>query len=187
MTTDVTIRVAHEMSASTFIATSLDGFIARADGAIDWLPEGGGEPHGYDEYMAGIDAVVIGRKTFETVRDFPSWPYERPVFVLSSRPQAFSAPPGVACEFLCATPASVVRTLSERGFERLYVDGGVTVHAFLAAGLLARLIITRVPVIIGGGIPLFGWLPHDIRLRHIATRSYPSGLVCSEYAPLVSP
>ena len=169
------------MRASVFIGTSLDGFIARTDGAIDWLPPNGGEPHGYVEFMATVDAIVIGRKTFETVLTFDAWPYEKPVVVLSSKPQRLQAPAGTDCEIINATPREVVARLSERGMNHLYIDGGVTVQGFLAAGLIERLIITRVPVLIGKGIPLFGPLGHDVRLEHIETRSYRSGLVQSEY------
>jgi len=170
------------MRASVFIATSLDGFIAREDGALDWLPAGGGEPHGYDEFIAGVDAIVIGRKTFETVLSFDTWPYgTKPVVVLSSRPSALRAPDGAVCDMMAGTPPEVVARLSARGFEHLYVDGGVTIQGFLEAGLIQRLTITRIPVLLGRGIPLFGPLPHDVRLEHVGTRSYPSGLVQSEY------
>jgi dihydrofolate reductase len=74
------------MKASVFVGTSLDGFIARANGEYDFLPPGGGEPHGYEEFMATVDALVIGRHTFESVLGFKTWPYgEKPVFVLSAR------------------------------------------------------------------------------------------------------
>ena len=169
------------MMASVFVGTSVDGFIARPNGALDFLPPGGGEPHGYVEFMATIDAIVIGRKTFETVLTFPEWPYERPVIVLSTHPEQLMVPAGVDCEVINASPAEVVDRLSKRGIAHVYVDGGVTVQRFLAAGLIKRLIITRVPVLIGEGVPLFGRLPHDIRLEHIETRSYRSGLVRSEY------
>ena len=83
------------MRASVFIATSLDGFIARQDGALDWLPVDGGEPHGYDEFMATVDALVMGRKTFETVLTFNAWPYGRkPVVVLSTTMSELKTPEG---------------------------------------------------------------------------------------------
>jgi dihydrofolate reductase len=170
------------MRASVFIATSLDGFIAREDGALDWLPTDGGEPHGYDEFIATVDAIVIGRKTFETVLTFETWPYgTRPVVVLSTTPTALRAPGGANCDMMAGTPAQVVARLSARGFEHLYVDGGLTIQGFLEAGLIQRLIITRIPVLLGRGIPLFGPLSHDVPLEHVTTRSYPSGLVQSEY------
>ena len=170
------------MKASVFIATSLDGYIARTDGAIDWLPADGGEPHGYEEFIATVDAIVMGRGTFETVLTFDSWPFgAMPVIVLSSNPSALRAPDGAVCDFMCGTPHEVVARLAARGLKHLYVDGGVTIQGFLAAGLIQRLTITRIPVLLGSGIPLFGPLPHDVRLRHVVTRTYPSDLVQSEY------
>jgi dihydrofolate reductase len=170
------------MRASVFVGTSLDGFIARANGDFDFLPPGGGEPHGYDEFMATVDALVIGRKTFETVLTLATWPYGgKPVFVLSTRPLA-PTPPGAAVERMSGAPADIVSQLAARGFLHVYVDGGITIQRFLQAGLIQRLVITRVPVLIGDGIPLFGALQRDIALRHVATRQYASGLVQSEYA-----
>ncbi len=169
------------MKASVFIGTSVDGFIARANGDLDFLPPGGGEPHGYDEFMATVDALVIGRKTFETVLTFDTWPYvEKRVFVLSTRPLA-SPPPGAIVERMSGDPAAIVSQLAARGISHIYVDGGITIQRFLQAGLIHRLIITRVPVLIGTGIPLFGALPRDIALKHVVTRQYASGLVQSEY------
>jgi dihydrofolate reductase len=169
------------MKTSVFVGTSLDGFIARANGSFDFLPPGGGEPHGYDEFIATVDALVIGRNTFEVVLKFPSWPYgEKPVFVLSAHALA-PVPPGAVVERMSGTPAEIVSRLSARGVRHIYVDGGVTIQRFLRAGLIQRLIITRVPVLIGHGIPLFGVTERDILLTHISTRQYASGLVQSEY------
>jgi dihydrofolate reductase len=170
------------MRASVFIATSLDGFIARQDGALDWLPADGGEPHGYDEFIAAVDAIVIGRKTFETVLTFDTWPYgTKPVVVLSTRPSALRSPDCAVCDMMAGEPREVVARLGARGFEHLYVDGGITIQGFLEAGLIQRLIITRIPVLLGRGIPLFGPLSRDVRLEHVGTRSYPSGMVQTEY------
>src|SRR5439155_13425691 len=158
----------------------VDGFSPRANGDLDWLPADC-EPHGYDEFFASVDAIVIGRKTFETVLAFETWPYAgKRVVVLSSRPVDLSAAKGVV-EQMGGAPAEIVSRLAASGAHHLYVDGGITVQRFLRAGLIQRLIITRVPVLIGDGIPLFGSLPGDVRLRHVATRQYPSGLVSSEY------
>jgi len=171
------------MTASVFIGTSLDGFIARPNGDLDFLPPGGGEPHGYDEFIASVDAIVIGRGTFETVLTMKPWPYgNKQVVVLSSRPVDFSTVVGGVVEQMAGPPAEIVSKLAASSAHHLYVDGGITIQRFLRAGLIQRLIITRVPVLIGQGIPLFGSLPHDIRLRHIATRTYASGLVSSEYS-----
>jgi dihydrofolate reductase len=170
------------MKASVFIATSLDGFIARQDGALDWLPADGGEPHGYTEFMATVDALVIGRKTFETVLNFDEWPYgKKPVVVLSKSLSELTVPDGAACEVMAGTPHEIVSRLRQRGMRHLYIDGGVTIQGFVEAGLIQRLIITRIPVLLGSGIPLFGPLSRDIRLGHVATRTYPSGMVQSEY------
>jgi dihydrofolate reductase len=170
------------MSVSVFVGTSLDGFIARPNGDFDFLPEGGGEPHGYNEFMASVDALVIGRKTFEKVLTLGSWPYgDKRVVVLSSRAVDLSAVREGVLEQMAGTPAEIVSHLAASGAHHLYVDGGITIQGFLRAGLIQRLIITRVPVLIGDGIPLFGTLPRDIQLRHVATRHYPSGLVQSEY------
>jgi dihydrofolate reductase len=170
------------MKASVFIATSLDGFIARLDGSLDWLPPDGGEPHGYDEFMSTVDAIVIGRKTFETVLTFETWPYHtKQVVVLSSITSGLTAPDGAVCEFMAGAPHEIVSRLTQRGFTHLYIDGGVTIQRFMEAGLIQRLVITRIPILLGRGIPLFGPLSHDVRLEHVATRSYPSGMVQSEY------
>lgn len=169
------------MKASVFVGTSLDGFLARLDGTFDFLPPGGGEPHGYDEFMATVDALVIGRNTYETVLGFDDWPYgDKPVYVLSSRPIE-PAPPGAVVEHLSGDPAEIAPKLDARGVRHAYVDGGITIQRFLRAGLIQRIIVTRVPVLIGTGIPLFGAVDRDIRLRHVATRQYESGLVQSEY------
>jgi dihydrofolate reductase len=170
------------MTASVFIGTSVDGFIARKNNDLDFLPEGGGEPHGYNEFIASVDAIVIGRKTFEKVLSFATWPYgEKRVVVLSSQRLDLSLVHGGVVEQMTGPPTEIVAQLAARGVHHLYVDGGVTIQRFLRVGAIQRLIITRVPVLIGEGIPLFGTLAHDIRLRHIATRHYPSGLVQSEY------
>lgn len=167
--------------ASVFVGASLDGFIARPNGAFDFLPESP-EPHGYDEFFGSVDAMVMGRKTYETVLGLGSWPYgTKPVFVLSTRPLA-PAPAGARVEHVTGTPQEVMTQLARRGIQHVYVDGGQTVQSFLRAGLIDRITITRVPVIIGAGISIFGALDQDIRLQHLGTRHYPSGLVQSEYA-----
>ncbi len=172
------------MKASVFVGTSVDGFIARLDGRFEFLPAGGGEEHGYEAFMASVDALVMGRHTYETVLAFDTWPYgPKPVFVLSSHPLA-RAPAGAVVEHLSGTPAEIVAQLAARGIQHIYVDGGLTIQGFLRAGLIQRLIVTRVPVLIGTGIPLFGPVPHDVQLTHVITRQYASGLVQSEYEVL---
>ncbi|HUF08953.1 MAG TPA: dihydrofolate reductase family protein [Rhodothermales bacterium] len=169
------------MKGSIFVGTSLDGFIARANGALDFLHAEGAEPYGFDEFLASVDALVMGRKTYETALAFGSWFYgSKPVFVLSSKELA-KVPKGAVVERMSGTPADIVSTLSTRGIEHIYVDGGNTIQQFLRDGFIERLIISRVPVLIGSGIPLFGPLQNDLALKHVATRQYASGLVQSEY------
>ncbi|MGC2280229.1 MAG: dihydrofolate reductase family protein [Candidatus Acidiferrales bacterium] len=169
-------------TVSVFVGTSVDGFIARPKGALDFLPVGGGEPHGYNEFIATVDALVIGRNTFETVLGFPEWPYgEKRLVVLSSRAINLAAARGGNVEQMTGEPAAIIAKLAASGARHLYVDGGITIQRFLRAGLVQRLIITRVPVLIGEGIPLFGTLPRDLQLRHIKTQHYSSGLVQTEY------
>ena len=168
--------------ASVFVGTSVDGFIARLDHELDFLPADGGEPHGYDEFMKSVDALIIGRNTYDKVLGFDPWPYgNKPVIVLTSRPFTPPKAPESVVEPMCGRPNEVLAQLAGRGWTDVYVDGGITITQFLGAGLIQRLIITRVPVLIGTGIPLFGAFPADIKLDHVATRSYRSGLVQSEY------
>jgi dihydrofolate reductase len=167
------------MRGSVFVGTSVDGFIARRDGSLDFLPDVV-EPHGYEEFMASVDALVMGRKTYDTVLGFGVWPFAKPVFVLSSRELARS-PEGAKVERMSGPPADIASALDARGIEHVYVDGGITIQQFLRAGLIQRLIVTRVPVLIGSGIPLFGQLDRDIVLTHVKTRHFASGLVQSEY------
>jgi len=171
--------------ASVFIATSLDGFIAREDGGIDWLEVPGGDPgedYGFEAFFGSVDALVMGRNTYDVVRTFGEWPYgAKPVIVLTSRPLEIPEELADRVETMFGAPAEVVRELGARGMRHLYVDGGKTIQDFLAAGLIQRMTITRIPVLIGRGIPLFGPVPHDIRLQHVETRTYANGLVQSTY------
>lgn len=173
------------MRASVFVGTSVDGFIARRNGDFDFLPEGGGEPHGYDEFISSVDVLVIGRNTFEKVLTFEKWPYaEKRVVVLSSRAIDVFHVRGAAIEHMSGSPAEITDRLAAGGARHAYIDGGITVQRFLRARMIQRIIVTRVPVLIGEGIPLFGSLLHDMQLRHVLTTSYPSGLVKSEYEVL---
>ena len=176
-----------QLECAVFVGVSLDGFIARPNGDLDWLMgEGGGDSakYGYNEFIAGINAIVMGRKTFEKVLTFDKWYYgTKRVVVLSSRLLDLSTAQvrGGVVEQMAGVPAEIASKLAASGARHLYVDGGITVQQFLRAGLIHRLIISRLPVLIGKGIPLFGSVPGDIRLRHVATRTYPGGMVQSEY------
>ena len=175
------------IKASAFIATSLDGFIARANGDLDWLTgtqsASTEQDYGYQEFMDTVDTIVVGRNTFELVLTFDSWPYSgKKVVVLSSKPSAVPSHLVDDVEWLSLPPQRLVgRLAAQRGATHLYVDGGKTIQGFLRAGLIDELIITRVPILIGTGVPLFGPLNHDVRLTHIATRQFENGFVQSNY------
>jgi dihydrofolate reductase len=173
--------------ASAFIATSLDGFIARADGSLDWLddaqtliPEG--EDCGYLEFMASIDGLVMGRHTFERVLTFDSWPYgQTPVYVMSHAPLAIPVALGASVQTFHGTVEALVAKLGSTGSRHLYVDGGQTIQGFLRAGLLDDITITVIPVLLGAGRPLFGPLAHDVELMLMRSLAYEFGFVQSTY------
>jgi dihydrofolate reductase len=173
------------ISGHVFIATSLDGFIARPDGAIDWLlaQDAVGEDHGYEAFIAEMDAIVMGRGTYEAVAAFDPWPYALPVLVLSGRLAGSSVPDRLQArvQFADLTPRAAMDRLQGDGVRRVYVDGGQIVQAFLRDGLIADMVLTQVPVLIGAGRRLFGPLTDDVALAHEKTRAFPSGLVQSRY------
>ena len=167
---------------SVFCGISVDGFLARRDHTVDFLDTGGQEPHGYDEFYGSVDVVVIGRNTYEFVVSYGKWLYgKKPVVVLSSRAIDFSWIKKGVVEQMSGDPAAIVAKLEAKGYKHAYIDGGVTIQRFLSAGLIDRMIISRVPVLIGSGMPLFGPVPHDIPLRHVASRTFRGGLVQDEY------
>ena len=175
------------MKICAYIATSLDGFIARPDGGLDWLPQpvGGGEDYGYGEFFASIDAVVMGRNTFDTVLSFGQWPYaDKRMWVLSSRELALPAfvPPTVTR--WSDSPASLVDELIAQDVRKVYVDGGKTIQSFLQANLLDGITITTIPILIGQGIPLFGPRDVDVNLELLENRAFEDGLVQNRYAVL---
>lgn len=176
------------VQCSVFIASSLDGFIARADGRIDWLEAANarlpaGEDCGYAEFMRSVDALVMGRYTFELAQTFTPWPYaQTPVSVLGSRPLAIAPALQVTVSASSETPQALCERLGRAGARRLYVDGGLTIQRFLAAGLIDDLTVTLIPCLLGSGRRLFGVLPADIQLERLDTRSYPFGFVQLRYA-----
>ncbi len=171
------------MKCSVFIATSLDGFIARRDGSIDWLMRASagapkGEDFGYEKFLASIDVLVMGRNTFERVLGFDEWPYgDKRIVVLSSRAIEIPAPLAASVTSSAEASGDLVGRLSAEGAQHLYIDGGVTIQRFLAAGLIDELTITVIPVLLGEGKPLFGPLDKDIPLTHIETRIFDIGFV----------
>jgi dihydrofolate reductase len=172
-----------KMKTTVYIGTSLDGFIARKDGNFDWLSQFANEEafESYNEFMGRIEAMVIGRGTFETVLAFPSWPYTKPVFVLSNSIKEVPDKIKKKVTILSMKPRDVLTHLSEKGYSNLYIDGGNVIQSFLKEDLIDELIISRAPVLIGSGIPLFGYLDKDILFAHIETKVRSNGLVSSYY------
>ena len=171
------------MKTTVYVGTSLDGFIARKDGDIDWLVKyQDKEVHeSYNEFISRIDAMVIGRGTYEKVLSFPEWPYEKKVFVLSTSLKQIPGTLNEKATLIDMKPAALLNYLSDKGFSNIYVDGGKVIQSFLKEDLIDELIITRVPELIGTGIPLFGYLDNDLRFEHIKTSIYSDGLVKSQY------
>jgi len=172
------------MQYSVFIATSLDGYIARPDGAIDWLDEAAataeGQDFGYADFIATINCIVIGRGTLEKVLTFPEWPYQLPIVVLSRSLKA--VPKGCQNTSLHHGPLpDLTQHLQSQGYRRVYVDGGKTIQSFLEAGLVSDLTITQIPVLIGSGLPLFGELSGDVKLQLKQSESFSNGFVQSVY------
>ena len=168
-----------------FIAVSLDGYIARQNDDIDWLLQRDDptEDHGYEAFIADKEWIVMGRGSYEKVLTFDAWPYERPVLVLSRQLAGTPVPEALKgkVQFSCRTPKEVLDDLAAQNVHRVYLDGGQVIQSFLREGLVADMVITTVPVLLGAGKPLFGTLPQDIDLTLVSRRSFPSGLVQSHY------
>lgn len=168
-----------------YIAASLDGFIARPDGDIEWLHQwpDAGHDYGYQAFMDSVDGIIIGRGTFEKVLSFGKWPYDKPVVVLSRTLDPQAIPPDRAdrVQIIDLPPEEVLRRLDADGWSRAYVDGGQVIQSFLRAGLIADMTITHIPLLLGVGRPLFGALTRDVGLTHLETKAYPSGFVQSHY------
>ena len=171
------------MKTMVYVGTSLDGFIARKDGDIGWLVKfENQEVHdSYGEFINKIDAIVIGRGTFEKVLSFPSWPYEKKVFVLSTSLKQIPEILMGKVTLVSMQPGELLTYLSKEGFSTIYIDGGKVIQSFLREDLIDELIITTVPVLIESGIPLFDNLGNDLPFKHIRTSVYPNGLVKSHY------
>ena len=175
--------LSHKMKTIVYIGSSLDGFIARKDGDINWLTQFANDEaiHAYKELISRIDAVVIGRGTFEKVLTFPSWPYEKKVFVLSTTIQQVPYIVSEKVTVLSMKPRELLNYLSTKGFSSIYVDGGKVIQDFLKEDIIDELIISKVPILIGRGIPLFGYLDNDLQFKHTRTEVNSNGLVRSFY------
>lgn len=167
-----------------FIATSLDGFIADEAGGIDWLtlmPSPTKGDGGYSKFMETIDALVMGRKTFEKVLSFGvDWPYSKPVFVWTNSLKQIPPPLVGKVEIVQGSVADVLKAIHSKGYSSLYIDGGQTIQSFLQVGLIDEIILTQVPIVLGKGIALFKNVPR-VRLRHRSTEVFDNGMVQSHY------
>ena len=172
-------------NAHVFIGTSVDGFIARRDGDLGWLTRFSslGEDHGYDAHMARVDGIIMGRGTFEAVKDIEPWVYDKSVLVLSRTMTGSDIPQALQgkVDIINASPDDAMKIAEQRGWHGVYIDGGVVIQSFLRAGLIDDMVISRVPVLIGEGVPLFGALNADVVLEHLETKDFKSGLVQSHY------
>lgn len=178
-----------KISCHAFIATSLDGFIASVDGSIDWLEQANvriptGEDCGYQSFFKRMDCLILGRKTFETVMKFPQWPYGDKRVIVMSRSGISSAASASAIgtvEFSDHSLRPLLTRLETQGAKNVYVDGGALIRSFLDEGLLTEITITRIPILIGNGISLFGETSKDVHLKLIESRHWNFGFVQDRY------
>jgi dihydrofolate reductase len=176
------------MKVSVYIATSLDGFIAKRDGSIDWLNEANavvpeGEDCGFMAFMDSVDALIMGRKTYEQVLSFGQWAYgDTPVVVLSHNSIEIPLRLPDTVSHSAESPSAILKRLAANDVKHVYVDGGSTIQSFIAESLIDEITITIIPVVLGGGIPLFAPIKKDITLTHLRTTAYAFGFVQSTYS-----
>lgn len=172
------------MKNYVYIAQSLDGYIAGPNGEIDWLDDienPDQNDFGFSVFMGRVDALVMGKNTFEKILTFGMWPYEKPVFVASNSLSALPSSVEGKSFLLKGTPKEMVTTLHGKGIENLYIDGGVLIQSFLNENLIDELIVTTVPVLLGDGIPLFGSLAKRVKLKLIGSEVLLNQLVQTHY------
>lgn len=173
------------MKNTVYIAQSLDGYIADKNGSLEWLemvPNPEGLDLGFSDFIENIDALIMGRTTYETVCAFDMpWPYTKPVFVLSNSLQTIHPKAKDHVEIVNGSLPSILEDLHEQGFNDLYIDGGRTIQSFLQEGLIDELIITTLPILLGGGSSLFGILPKQISLKLIKSEILLDQMVQSTY------
>ena len=168
-----------------FIATSLDGYIADKEGGIDWLhsiPNPDNDDMGYGEFMSQVDALVMGRKTFEVVCGFDiDWPYQKPVFVLSNSLESIPEPYEGKAMLVRGALREILAEIHEKGYHRLYIDGGVTIQSFLKEDLIDEMTLTTIPYVLGGGIALFSDLPKRLVFECVETKRFLGKVVQSRF------
>ncbi len=167
-----------------YIATSLDGFIADEEGKLDWLigfPNPENTDYGYEEFMNTVDAIIMGRGTFDTVKDFTPWPYDKPVFVLSDTLKSIPEELMGKVHLISGSPNEITAQVIAMGYQNLYIDGGKTIQRFFGESLIDELTVSKIPVLLGGGIPLFAELSTPIQLTHKKTEVFSNGVIKSIY------
>ena len=166
-----------------YVGTSIDGYIAGKNDNIDWLvPFQNSEVNdAFQEFNEKIDAIVMGRRTFEVVLAFPNWPYTKKVFVLSTSLKEVRPDLKDNVTILSLPPKELINYLAREGYSCIYVDGGKVIQSFLAEDCIDEMIITRVPLVLGSGISLFGELAKDLLFRHVETKCLSNGLVKTHY------
>ncbi len=172
------------MANHVFMGMSLDGYVADKNNSVEWLnaypQEDGPESH-FSLFMDNMDAIIMGRNTFETVHSFGVWPYTKPVIVLSksleSLPQGYEGKASLSKEDV----KDVLLSAFRKGYKELYIDGGAVVRSFLALDLIDSMTLTQVPLLLGGGVSLFGDMDATMKFTHIHTQVLDGGLVLSGY------
>lgn len=159
-----------------FIATSIDGFIADENGGIEWLheiPNAEGDDMGYSAFMSTVDAIVMGRNTFEVVLGFDiDWPYDKPVFVLSNRLKEAPGELAGKVEIVNGELKKVLEEIHKKGCLNLYIDGGITIQSFLKEDLIDEMVITTIPVLLGSGVRLFERLDSPLGFECVEIKQY---------------
>ena len=172
------------MTRYVYIAQSLDGYIAGKDGDLVWLnntPNPENNDFGFSEFISHIDAIVMGRNTFETVQTFGAWPYSKPVYVISSSLKELHPDYSGKAELLNLKPAEIINHLGKMNLKNLYIDGGKLIQSFLAEDLIDEMIITTLPVLLGEGVPLFGKLQSHMHFTHMKTEVLLESLVKTHF------
>jgi len=171
-----------------FMAMSLDGFVARQNHGLDWLMKQNtaGEDHGYDAFFSKVDGLVMGSGSYKTALTFDAWPYEKPVIVMSHSLTNADIPDDLRDKvFLTSlTPKQVMHSLADRGWRRVYIDGGKIIQSFMRGRLIVDMTVTLIPILIGEGKRMFGTLDADIDLELQSAQPYPSGLLTLKYKVL---
>ena len=172
------------MKTIAYLAVSVDGYIAAKDDGLDWLnelPNPEQSDFGYADFMSGIDALLMGSRTFQVVLDFGVWHYEKPVFVASRQMTEIPAGYEERISLVQGEMAEILHSIREQGYGNIYVDGGILIRSCLREGLLDEMILTRIPIVLGDGVPLFVPSEQSIDLEHVSTQIHGVGLVQSHY------